>query len=494
MDQVTMKQAGERFLRQEIQTVRVAVIGDIMLDQYIFGSVNRISPEAPVPVNLVESERTVLGGAANTAANLSALGCRVYVSGWCGDDENGHVLHTLFGNSGIDDKGVLIRKGYRTITKIRILGARQQMMRLDFERKEPLDEDGAAVVLKWLEERQADGLDCIVISDYGKGFITPSFSQEIIRRSHIWKIPVLVDPKGSNWKKYTGAYGITPNLKELSECCGIAIENEDKAIEQAGIMVREQFHLKYLFVTRSEKGITSIGGKEIIHCPAMAQDVFDVSGAGDTVMAVLAAALAAGKDTETALKLANTAAGIAVSRVGTYPVKRAELLDAWECEGRDLRKNYKPLTCAEAEQKVSRWREKRETIVFTNGCFDILHRGHVTYLQQAAALGDHLIVGLNSDDSVRRLKGAERPINGELDRAFMLASLRFVDDVVLFSEDTPRNLIARLRPDILVKGGDYRIDEVVGREYVGQVEILPFVEGYSTTGMIRQIQKSRGEK
>lgn len=489
-----MKQEGEIFLRDQIQTIRAAVIGDVMLDQYIFGQVNRISPEAPVPVNLVESKRDVLGGAANTAANLSALGCQVCVAGWCGDDESGHILHILFSESGIDDSGVLVRKEYRTITKMRILGARQQMLRLDFERAQDLAEGEARAVLRWLDERLDRGLDCIVISDYGKGFITPWLSQEIIHRGHTWKIPVLVDPKGSSWKKYTGAYGITPNLKELSDCCGVTIRNEDKAIEQAGAMVRAQYHLKYLFVTRSEKGITSIGAKEIIHCPAMAQDVFDVSGAGDTVMAVLAAALAAGKDSETALKLANTAAGIAVSRVGTYPVRRAELLDAWEWEGRDLRKHYRPLTWAEAEQKVARWREKGETIIFTNGCFDILHRGHVTYLQQAASLGDHLLVGLNSDASVRRLKGPERPINGERDRAFMLAALRFVDDVVLFTEDTPRELLARLRPDILVKGGDYRVEDVAGREYAGKVEILPFVDGYSTTGMIRQIQQGGSEK
>ncbi len=487
-----MKQEGTIFLREQVGKVRAAVIGDVMLDRYVSGSVNRISPEAPVPVALVQSERSVLGGAANTAANLAALGCQVSMAGLAGEDESGHILQSLFTEAGIDGSGVLVRGGYSTITKMRILGARQQMLRLDFEQIVPLDEEGLASVLRWLDERQAQGLDCIVLSDYGKGFITPQLAEAVIRRGHGWKIPVLVDPKGSDWRKYTGAYGITPNLKELSDCCGAAIPNEDEAIERAGVMVRERYHLKYLFVTRSEKGITSIGAKEIIHCPAMARDVFDVSGAGDTVMAVLAAALAAGKDSETALKLANTAAGIAVSRVGTYPVKRAEVLDAWESEGRDLRKHYRPLTWEEAEQKIARWREKGETVVFTNGCFDILHRGHVTYLQQAAALGDHLLVGLNSDDSVRRLKGPERPINGERDRAFMLAALRFVDDVVVFGEDTPRELLSRLRPDILVKGGDYRADEVAGREYAGRVEILPFVDGYSTTRTIERIRE-RGE-
>lgn len=483
-----MKAEGEKFLKEEVQRIRAVVIGDIMTDRYVFGEVSRISPEAPVPVNLVSSERSVLGGAANTAANLSALGCRVYISGMRGEDESGHILHHLCAESRIEDSGVLIEEDYSTITKMRILGARQQMMRLDFEKKKALDEKGMAEVLRWLDGLHESGIDCIILSDYGKGFITPALAQAVIHRGHQWKIPVLVDPKGSDWGKYTGAYGITPNLKELSECFGQAVPNEDEAVEKAGLLLREQFHLKYLFVTRSEKGITSIGNKEIIHCPAMARDVFDVSGAGDTVMAVMAAALAAGKDSETAVKLANTAAGIAVSRVGTYPVKREEVLDAWESEGRDIRKNYKPLTWGEAENKVRRWKEKGETVVFTNGCFDILHRGHLTYLQQAAALGDHLIIGLNSDNSVRKLKGAERPVNGEEDRAFMLASLRCVDDVVIFGEDTPEKLLSHLRPDILVKGGDYRVEEVAGRQYAGKVEILPFVDGYSTTKLIWKIQ------
>lgn len=488
-----MKVEGEQFLKEQVLSVRAAVIGDIMTDRYVFGEVNRISPEAPVPVNLVQSERSVLGGAANTAANLAALGAKVYISGMRGEDESGHILHHLFAVGGIDDSGVIIQEEYSTITKMRILGARQQMMRLDFEKKQALDEKGLVRVLRWLDELHESGIDVVVLSDYGKGFITPELAQAVIHRGHQWKIPVLVDPKGSDWTKYTGAYGITPNLKELSECYGQALANEDLPIEQAGALLREQYHLKYLFVTRSEKGITSIGAKEIIHCPAMARDVFDVSGAGDTVMAVMAAALAAGKDSETAVKLANTAAGIAVSRVGTYPVKREEVLEAWESEGRDIRKNYRPLTWEEAEEKVQRWKEKGETVVFTNGCFDILHRGHLTYLQQAAALGDHLIIGLNSDASVRGLKGPERPINNEADRALMLASLRFVDDVVIFGEDTPKELLSHLKPDILVKGGDYRPEEVAGREYAEKVEILPFVDGYSTTKIIRKIRETEGD-
>lgn len=488
-----MRQEGEKFLQREVLAVRAAVIGDVMLDRYISGDVSRISPEAPVPVNLVQSERAVLGGAANTAANLAALGCRVFVAGLAGEDESGRRLAGLFEASGIDASGVLHDEAGSTITKVRIIGARQQMMRLDFEKKRGLTAEEEAQVLAWLAEKQAAGLDVIVLSDYGKGCITRALSQAVIRAAHAWRIPVLIDPKGSDWAKYTGAYAVTPNLKELSDCYGQAIPNEDEAVERAAALLREQFRLKYLFVTRSEKGITSIGAREIIHCPSMAREVFDVSGAGDTVMAVMAAAVAAGKDSETAVKLANTAAGVEVSRVGTYPVKREEILAAWEEEGRAERGSHRPLTWTEAEDKVRLWKERGETVVFTNGCFDILHRGHVTYLEEAAALGDHLIIGLNSDRSVRALKGPERPVNGETDRAFMLAALRAVDDVVIFDEDTPAELLSHLRPDILVKGGDYRADEVAGREYAGRVEIISFVDGYSTTKTIEKIRKEEGK-
>ena len=246
--------------------------------------------------------------------------------------------------------------------------------------------------------------------------------------------------------------------------------------------------MTHLFVTRSEKGITCISEKGAIHRASAAQDVFDVSGAGDTVMAVTASAVAAGLPMDTILELANKAAGIAVSKVGTYQVKRAELMEAWNRKG-EVRLSYRPLTWKEAEDKVRLWKERGEKVVFTNGCFDILHRGHVTYLQQAASLGDHLIVGLNSDESVKKLKGPERPVNSEEDRSFMLASLRSVDEVVIFGEDTPEELLRHLKPDILVKGGDYQVEEVAGRQYAGVVKILPFVDGYSTTGLIHKIRR-----
>lgn len=483
-----MHQDGVRFLEKEITQMKVAVIGDMMTDRYITGRVNRISPEAPVPVNLVESQREVPGGAANTAANLAALGCPVFACGMKGNDADGAVLSSLMEQAGIDMSGMILAENYHTTAKIRILGARQQMMRLDYEEKKNPSSHDCHFILSWLEHLLSEGLRCIVLSDYGKGMITGELSGAVISLAKRYGVPVLVDPKGADWTKYDGAYGITPNLKELSDCVGREIPNDDEAVEQAGKEVREKYHLTHLFVTRSEKGITCISEKGSIHRASAAQDVFDVSGAGDTVMAVTAAATADGLPMDTILELSNKAAGIAVSKVGTYQVKREELLCAWS-RGENVRLSYRPLTWEEAEEKVGRWKERGEKVVFTNGCFDILHRGHVTYLQQAASLGNHLIVGLNSDESVKKLKGLGRPVNKEEDRSFMLAALRCVDEVVIFGEDTPEKLLSRLKPDILVKGGDYRVEEVAGRQYAGEVKILSFVDGYSTTGLIHKIRR-----
>ena len=483
-----MRQDGERFLTKDILKVKVAVIGDVMTDRYVNGSVDRISPEAPVPVNLVKSERNVLGGAANTAANLSSLGCQVYMCGMRGDDANGELLSHLLDEAGIDKSGLLVTPGYRTTTKVRILGARQQMMRLDFEEKRPLNEKEREILISWLTNLLEEGLGSIVLSDYGKGMITDEVAQAVIEMARRYGVPVLVDPKGSDWTKYKGAYGITPNIKEVSDCIGKAVPNEDAAIIEAGEKVRKDYGLTYLFVTRSEKGITCLGENGAIHRASLAQDVFDVSGAGDTVIAVTAAAVAAGLPMDTILELSNTAAGIAVSKVGTYQVKRQEVLKAWQ-DGGCVSDEERVLSWEEAEKKVQLWQAQGETVVFTNGCFDMLHRGHITYLTQAAKLGAHLLIGLNSDTSVKRLKGEERPVNGEKDRAFMLAALRMVDGVVIFGEDTPEELLSHLKPDILVKGGDYKPEEVAGRQYAGRVEILSFVDGYSTTGLISKIRK-----
>lgn len=483
-----MRNIGENFLQRQIKKAHIAVIGDIMIDRYITGTVDRISPEAPVPVHLVKSQRTVPGGAANTAANLSALGCHVYLAGMRGEDADGQELGKLCKEFNIDESGVLTDSDYQTTSKIRILGAGQQMLRLDYEEKKTLGDTEIEQLLSWLEKLLKNKLGCIVLSDYGKGMVTPVTAQKVIRLAGVYGVPVLIDPKGSDWEKYDGAYGITPNIKELSDCIGKMIRNEDIEIEEAGRIIREKYHLKNLFVTRSEKGLTCINHLGAIHKASVAQSVFDVSGAGDTVMAVLAAATAENIDIETTLKLANVAAGIAVSKVGTYQVKREELFEVWY-DVASAPRRYKPLSWMEAQEQILLWRNRGEKIVFTNGCFDILHRGHITYLQRAASLGNRLIIGLNSDKSVKKLKGEERPVNNESDRAFMLASLCMVDGVVIFEEDTPERLLSLLKPDILVKGGDYQAEEVAGKQYAGKVEILPFVKGYSTTNIIGKIKE-----
>lgn len=476
------------FVAEKIQNLRIAVVGDVMVDRYFYGEVKRISPEAPVPVNHVQQIKSVLGGAANVAANLAGLGCQVFVAGVTGDDDNRRILDGLLADARIDASGLVKSPHRSTITKMRILGARQQMLRLDFEEVGDLDRAEADALKQWFLDRVEKGLDGIAVSDYAKGVCSDDFCQWLIRMAQVHNIPVLVDPKGPHWEKYDGCTFITPNLKEMCEAAGQTVPNEDGPVLQLASMARERYHIENVVVTRSEKGMTLVGGhRTVIHSPATALEVFDVSGAGDTAAASLIAAAAGGLSLPEAVYMANRASGIVVGKVGTYPVHRDELLTDLLAEERKLGYGFRPLSWKEISDLASIWRKGGEKIVFTNGCFDILHVGHVSYLEKAAKLGKHLIVGLNSDDSVRRLKGETRPLVHELDRARILASLSCVDAVVIFHEDTPTKLIKMIRPDILVKGGDYRPDQVAGREYAGKVEIIKFEEGYSTTGLIEKI-------
>lgn len=476
------------FLSEKIQDLHIAVIGDVMVDRYFYGEVKRISPEAPVPVNRVKKVKSVLGGAANVAANLANLGCRVYVGGVTGDDDNRRILEELLTKEKIDFSGLVKSKQRSTITKMRILGAQQQMLRLDFEEVGDLYPEEADQIKQWLLALIDKGLDGIAVSDYAKGVCSDAFCQWLIRMAEAHSIPVLVDPKGPHWEKYEGCSFITPNLKEMCEAAGQTVPNEDGPVLQIAQMARERYHIKNVVVTRSEKGMTLVGEKRtVIHCPASALEVFDVSGAGDTAAATLLAAAAGGVSLTEAVYMANRAAGIVVGKVGTYPVHRDELLQNLLAEERNLGYDFRPLSWKEIADLAKVWHKSGEKIVFTNGCFDILHVGHVSYLEKAAKLGKHLIVGLNADDSVRRLKGESRPLVHELDRARILASLACIDAVVIFHEETPEKLIKMIRPDILVKGGDYRPEQVVGREYAGKVEIIEFEEGYSTTGLVERI-------
>ncbi|WP_251440711.1 D-glycero-beta-D-manno-heptose-7-phosphate kinase [Veillonella intestinalis] len=477
------------FLTHKLPELRIAVIGDIMVDRYVFGDVGRISPEAPVPVNRVTDVKEVLGGAANVANNLANLDCHVFLGGVAGTDSHGDLLTHLLETEHINHEGVLRLSSRQTTTKMRILGGRQQMMRLDFEEPEAVSEQEAKQLLAWLSELCEIGLDGIVISDYGKGVCTPAVLKAVITMANAKGIKTIVDPKGNDWSKYSGATFITPNVKELSEYIGRSLDNTDEAIVTAAKETLAQVSFDYVVATRSAKGITIVSQEgKVWHNPATQQDVFDVSGAGDTVVAMIITAMAAGLTVRGTLHVANAAAGVVVSKVGTYPIHRQELLDLWEAI---RHRQADPITAYSREEmaaKIRQWQNEGHTVVFTNGCFDILHSGHLSYLRDAARLGDHLVVGLNSDASVKRLKGSARPINSESSRAELMGALGFVDGVVVFEEDTPAELLHELRPNILVKGGDYSVDQVIGCEFVDKVIILPFKEGYSTTGIIEKIK------
>lgn len=475
------------FLAEKIHNLKIAVIGDVMLDRYFYGEVKRISPEAPVPVTKINNINSVLGGAANVAANLAHLDCKVYMGGVTGDDENRVLLQQMMEEAGIDHSGLVKSSSRKTITKMRVLGGNQQMLRLDFEETGDLFPEEIKELSSWLENLLDEGLDGIIVSDYAKGVCSDSFCQWVIKQGKAYDIPVLIDPKGADWSKYTGCDFITPNLKEMCEAAGCEKDNDDAAVVEMAQTARQKFRIKNVVVTRSEKGMTLVNEQEVLHSPAAAREVFDVSGAGDTVAASLLAAAAGGLKLADAVYMANRAAGIVVGKVGTYPVHRDELLKDLLTEERKQGRGYRTLSWQEIASLAATWKACGEKVVFTNGCFDILHVGHVTYLEKAARLGKHLIVGLNTDASVRRLKGETRPLVHELDRARVLAALACVDAVVLFDEDTPAELIKRIQPDILVKGGDYKPEQVVGREDAGEVQIIDFEDGYSTTGVVEKI-------
>lgn len=475
------------FLTDKIQQLRIAVIGDVMLDRYFHGEVKRISPEAPVPVTKINRINSVLGGATNVAANLAHLGCKVFMGGITGEDENRLLLEKLMEEAGIDYSGLVSSPLRKTITKLRVLGGQQQMLRLDFEEVGDLFPQEREALTAWLDRLLETGLDGVIVSDYAKGVCASGFVQDVIAKAHAKAVPVLIDPKGADWSKYAGCDFITPNLKEMCEAAGCAKDNEDAAVMDMAQSARTLFNIKNVVVTRSEKGMTLVNDKEVLHSPATAIEVFDVSGAGDTVAATLLAGVAGKLSLQEAVYMANRAAGIVVAKVGTYPVHRDELLKDLLTEERKQGRGYRTLSWEEIASLAATWKAAGETVVFTNGCFDIIHVGHVTYLEKARNLGKHLIVGLNTDASVQRLKGVTRPLVHELDRARVLAALACVDAVVLFDQDTPTELISKIRPDILVKGGDYKPEEVAGREYAGEVQIIDFEDGYSTTNVVNKI-------
>ena len=471
-------------IEHEWANQRLLVVGDVMLDTYIWGEVGRISPEAPVPVVRAIDRSHRPGGAANVAMNLARLGAQTVLAGFTGSDENEKLLAESLRANGIAPIFVAC-DGFPTITKQRILGGQQQMLRLDSERmgaRSPGDYD--LLVSRVLDE--LPGCHAVVLSDYAKGALTPEVCQAIIPAARRLDIPVLVDPKSADFARYRGATTICPNLGELARALQLDARDLKPLLDAAEALV-QKLDLEFLTATLGEKGIALVRPGNCFVVPAVARQVFDVSGAGDTVIAVLALCLASGLKPETAVELANVAAGIVVGKVGTVPVEKHELLAALAPQIA-LHAEDKVVTREELVQRVASWKANGERVVFTNGCFDLLHIGHITLMEQARRFGDRLIVAINSDTSARGLKGPGRPIVGERERARVLAALAAVDAVVVFGEPTPLELIVATRPDVIVKGGDYGVDTVVGAKEVmswgGQVKIVPTVEGFSTTGLI----------
>lgn len=479
----------ERLLNETDQ-LKLLVVGDLMIDEYLWGSTDRISPEAPVQVVDLIRQDLRLGGAGNVVTNLNSLGCSVVVASVVGDDPDGKQLLALLEDLDADISGVFQEKNRPTSRKTRILANNQQLLRIDRESREQIEGARETLLLEFVKSCTGN-VHAILVSDYLKGVLTDSLLRNLIKVGREANIPVIIDPKGKDYRKYQGATVLTPNRKEAQTASGIDITDEASLV-RAGSKLRTELELDALVLTRSEEGMSLfMASGEVINRPTRALDVFDVSGAGDTVLSVLGLGLAAGLSIPDAADLANLAAGIVVAKVGTSTVAIHEMIEA---AGREQSDTELKIRSPEFLVGIlAKERAKGRRIVFTNGCFDLLHAGHVHYLKQARQLGDLLVVGLNSDASIRRIKGPKRPLIRQDDRASLLAALSCIDYIVLFDEDTPIRLIEMLRPDLLVKGGDYTVDKVVGadivKNYGGRVNIIRYVDDRSTTGIVERILK-----
>jgi D-beta-D-heptose 7-phosphate kinase / D-beta-D-heptose 1-phosphate adenosyltransferase len=467
---------------------RVLVVGDLMLDKYVWGDVERISPEAPIPVVRAHRHSDQPGGAANVASNIAALGASVSLIGLVGEDDAGVRLQELLNHQGVQTSFIRA-PSIPTVTKLRVLAGRQQIVRLD---EEPRTQVAAPYCDQVVNAAKAAlrNAHVLILSDYAKGVLTPQSCKAIIHEARRLGVPTLVDPKSRDFSHYAGATTICPNLTELRLATGVHAPGLDSLLTAAQRLVA-QLNLKFLIVTMSDRGIAVLNQQSRLIAAAKAREVFDVSGAGDTVIATLALCIASRLPIETAIELANIAAGVVVGKIGTAPIKKSELLSQL-LPDMALEPMGKVLSFDRLLSRIDLWRAHGERIVFTNGCFDLLHVGHISLLQAARKEGDRLIVAINSDASISRLKGPGRPVVGEWERAQVLAALAAVDAVVAFDEPTPLHLIEACRPDVLVKGGDYSANTVVGASEVeswgGRVKIVPTVKGFSTTQLI---EKSR---
>lgn len=504
-------------LVNNINQTEIMVVGDIMLDRFIYGNVERISPESPVPVLSIKRENVMLGGAGNTLSNLITLGAKGHILSVIGMDQDGEKIRELADQQNIDTSGLFQYSSRPTIVKTRFLSGHQQLLRADLERIE----DISPVMTQTLLDKAKDTIKhvkAVIISDYGKGVLTPKLIAGIIEIAQQENVPVLVDPKGKDYSIYKGADIVTPNKKELSDATnGMAVQTDEDVIKAAECLIK-QSGIKAVIATRSQDGMSVIQtGKEAVHIRSAADiEVFDVSGAGDTVIATLAATLATGAELTKAASLANIAGSIVVAKVGTAPIRKKELLSflkthdpsadivagsASKASRSDRMREAPLLSWEEAKEQVLRWKARGLKVGFTNGCFDIVHFGHVTYLNDARKKCDRLIVGLNSDSSVRVLKGPERPVHDENSRAAVLAALGSVDMVVHFGakkegdDNTACALLDLVQPDIYFKGGDYTVDQIPEAPTVmrngGVVDVMPVYEGHSTTNSIKKMREEK---
>jgi D-beta-D-heptose 7-phosphate kinase/D-beta-D-heptose 1-phosphate adenosyltransferase len=484
--------SGSITLREvDFRALSVLVIGDIMLDHFRYGSVRRISPEAPVPVVHIEDEKLMLGGAGNVAANLASLGCRCSLIAMVGNDRHAATCRQLLDTIGVDSRFLFQAEKRRTTVKTRLIGASQQLLRFDEEDLSPISEAEEQALIDLLDSEAAHH-QVIAVSDYAKGVLTDRVLRHVITRGRELGIPVIVDPKRKDFTAYAGATVIKPNCHELSAATGIHCSDiadcsqaTAKAIELTGADI---------LLTMAQNGMAlARKGQEPLHVPTVAAEVFDVSGAGDTVMASLCAMIAAGLELDFAVNIANVAAGIVVRKLGTATVTRAELIRAFDAS--NVHTHLGSVSSEQAVMVVEKWRESGLRVGFTNGCFDIVHAGHIAILREARRRCDRLVVGLNSDASVTRLKGPGRPVQSESSRAAVLAAIDAVDLVVLFDEDTPLRLITMLRPSDLIKGADYSEDAVVGAREVkadgGRVHLIDLLDGHSTTAAVQRILEGK---
>ena len=476
---------------ERLKDAHVLCVGDVMLDRYVYGAVERISPEAPIPVLRMEREAAMLGGAGNVVRNLSALGAHVTFVSVVGNDQAGREISELVAGHEKHEPYLSVERGRMTTIKTRYVAGGQQLLRTDKETLVPLAPSVAEDLRRVAVGAVADA-SVIVLSDYGKGVLTPELMRALIDAGRAQKRPVVVDPKGKDFSRYRGATVMTPNRAELAAATGMPVATDEEIAAAAKKLIGE-CALESLLVTRGADGMTLFSrAGDAVHLPAEAREVFDVSGAGDTVVAMLAAGLAAGVALPDAARLANVAAGIVVGKTGTAVATADEVFTALHTQ--DLLADESKIAAHdEALSRIARWRKEGLSIGFTNGVFDLLHPGHVTLLSQAKAACDRLVVGLNSDASVKRLKGPARPVQNESARSAVLASLAAVDLVVIFGEDTPLALIEQIRPDVLVKGADYTLATVVGADVVqrhgGRVILAELLPGHSTTGTIAKLSK-----